>query len=355
MAALTAHAGEKLRQNAADGPLLEGKDISVTFGHGTEAFDAVRAASVTVHGGEAVGIVGESGSGKTTLARVLVGLQRPSAGEVWLEGERIYSAGAEGGRTATPLAQNPAALCCAGCAAMTAAAIALWQCLNAAKRSLWQCLWHSNAQRSNQGTATAKSAKGREGARRRATAIAEWQCLKHSKAKLFAQTQMIFQDPYSSLNPRMRVWQAVAEAVQVWHNLPRAAARVEALRLLNAMGISDDQARQFPKSLSGGQRQRVSVARALAPGPKVLIADEPTSSIDQSAQAQLLNLLRHLQSERGLAIIFISHDLGLVRYLTSRVYVMQKGDIVEAGKTENVLERPQHSYTRLLIDSIPGR
>ena len=334
MAALTAHAGEKLRQNAADGPLLEGKDISVTFGRGTEAFDAVRAASVTVHGGEAVGIVGESGSGKTTLARVLVGLQRPSAGEVWLEGERIYSAGAEGGRTATPLAQNPAALCCAGCAAMTAAAIALWQCLNAAKRSLWQCLWHSNAQRSNQGTERRREAK---------------------QSRFFAQTQMIFQDPYSSLNPRMRVWQAVAEAVQVWHNLPRAAARVEALRLLNAMGISDDQARQFPKSLSGGQRQRVSVARALAPGPKVLIADEPTSSIDQSAQAQLLNLLRHLQSERGLAIIFISHDLGLVRYLTSRVYVMQKGDIVEAGKTENVLERPQHSYTRLLIDSIPGR
>jgi len=94
---------------------------------------------------------------------------------------------------------------------------------------------------------------------------------------------------------------------------------------------------------------------ALAPDPKVLIADEPTSSIDQSAQAQLLNLLRRLQSERELAIIFISHDLGLVRYLTSRVYVMQKGDIVEAGKTQDVLERPQHSYTRLLIDSIPGR
>jgi len=141
----------------------------------------------------------------------------------------------------------------------------------------------------------------------------------------------------------------------VWHNLPKAAARQEALRLLQTMGISDDQARQFPKSLSGGQRQRVSVARALAPGPKVLIADEPTSSIDQSAQAQLLNLLRRLQTEQGLAIIFISHDLGLVRYLTSRVYVMQKGDIVETGETQAVMEQPQHPYTRLLIDSIPGR
>ena len=197
--------------------LLEGQEITVTFGRGAEAFDAVRAASVTVSGGEAVGIVGESGSGKTTLARVLVGLQRPSAGEVRLEGERIFSA------------QN-----------------------------------EQNMPRSER-----------------------WK------------TQMIFQDPYSSLNPRMRVWQAVAEAVQVWHNLPKMAAREEALRLLQTMGISADQARQFPKSLSGGQRQRVSVARALAPGPKVLIADEPTSSIDQSAQAQLLNLLRRLQNGAG--------------------------------------------------------
>ena len=96
------------------------------------------------------------------------------------------------------------------------------------------------------------------------------------------------------------------------------------------------------------------VARALAPGPKVLIADEPTSSIDQSAQAQLLNLLRRLQRERGLAIIFVSHDLGIVRYLTSRVYVMQKGEIVESGETHAIFEAPQHKYTRSLIAAIPG-
>ncbi len=273
MAALTSETEEKLQRSVIIGPLLEGRDITVTFGRGAEAFDAVRAANVTVHGGEAVGIVGESGSGKTTLARTLVGLQKPSAGEVRLEGQQVFSAAAEQGMP---------------------------------RSERWK-------------------------------------------------TQMIFQDPYSSLNPRLRVWQAVAEAVQVWQALPGAEARGQAFRLLNAMGISDDQARQFPKSLSGGQRQRVSVARALAPNPKALIADEPTSSIDQSAQAQLLNLLRRLQSERGLAIIFISHDLGLVRYLTSRVYVMQKGDIVETGETQAVLERPQHSYTRLLIDSIPGR
>ena len=167
--------------------------------------------------------------------------------------------------------------------------------------------------------------------------------------------QMIFQDPYSSLNPRMRAWQGVAEAVQVWQGVSAKEARTQAFQLLNSVGISSEQAEHFPRSLSGGQLQRVSVARALAPNPKVLIADEPTSSIDQSAQAQLLNLFRRLQQERALTIVFISHDLGLIRYLTSRVYVMQKGKIVEAGDTLRVFDRPEHSYTQLLIASIPGR
>ncbi len=254
-------------------PLLEARDVTVTFRHGAAEFNAVNRATIRVEPAEAVGIVGESGSGKTTLARVLVGLQPPTQGQVLLEGRPIFDAAA---RHAFPRTER------------------------------WQ-------------------------------------------------VQMVFQDPYSSLNPRQRAWQAVAEAVEVWQGLRGNEAKQEALRLLRAMGISAEQAQQFPKSLSGGQRQRVSVARALAPKPKILIADEPTSSIDQSAQAQLLNLLRQLQLERGLAIVFISHDLGLVRYLTSRVYVMKKGDIVEAGDTVQIFEHPQDPYTQLLINSIPGR
>ena len=167
--------------------------------------------------------------------------------------------------------------------------------------------------------------------------------------------QMVFQDPYSSLNPRMRAWSAVAEALQVWRDMTRKQARTEAFSLLQSIGIDESQARRFPKALSGGQRQRVSIARALAPEPKVLIADEPTSAIDQSAQARLANLLRRLRSERNLAILFISHDLALVRYLTSRVHVMQRGRIVESGPTETVLRKPRHAYTRVLLDSLPGR
>ncbi|HZQ07515.1 MAG TPA: ABC transporter ATP-binding protein [Anaerolineae bacterium] len=253
--------------------LLEARDITVTFGYGAAAFNAVNHASVYVEPAEAVGIVGESGSGKTTLARVLVGLQAPTEGQVILEGQTIFNANE---RHHFPRSER------------------------------WK-------------------------------------------------VQMVFQDPYSSLNPRQRAWQAVAEAVEHWQGLRGNEAKQEALRLLRSMGISQEQAQQFPKSLSGGQRQRVSVARALAPRPKILVADEPTSSIDQSAQAQLLNLLRQLQQERRLAVLFISHDLGLVRYLTSRVYVMKKGDIVESGDTVQIFDHPQDPYTQLLIDSIPGR
>lgn len=167
--------------------------------------------------------------------------------------------------------------------------------------------------------------------------------------------QMVFQDPYSSLNPRLTALSAVAEAVHVWQRTGRKESNDRALRLINAMGLSAEQARQFPRSLSGGQRQRVSVARALAPEPAILVADEPTSAIDQSAQAQLLNLFRRLQAERKLTIVFISHDLNLVRYLTSRVYVMQRGVVVEHGETQRVFARPEHPYTRELIDAIPRR
>lgn len=169
-----------------------------------------------------------------------------------------------------------------------------------------------------------------------------------------AAVQMIFQDSYSSLNPRQRPLAAVAEAVQVCQRLPRKQARVRAGELLRSVGISPAQSRMKVRSLSGGQRQRISIARALAAEPKVLVADEPTSSLDQSIAASLLNLLRRIQAERGIALVFITHDLHVVRYLAHRVYVMQDGLFVEAGPTAEVLTSPQHDYTRALVASVPG-
>lgn len=167
--------------------------------------------------------------------------------------------------------------------------------------------------------------------------------------------QMIFQDPYSSLNPRQRAWEAVAEALHVWAGDNRKVARERAVELLASVGISSSQADRYPHALSGGQRQRVSIARALAPNPLVLLADEPTSSIDRSAQAQILNLLRELQQERGMTIVFISHDLSVVRYLASYTHVMRGGRVIESGPSEEVFSRPRDEYTQRLVESIPGR
>jgi ABC-type glutathione transport system ATPase component len=146
----------------------------------------------------------------------------------------------------------------------------------------------------------------------------------------------------------------VAEAWRVHHRCSTAEAREEAFRVLESMGIARHDALKKPRQLSGGQRQRVSVARALSAEPSVLVADEPTSAIDQSAQAQLLNLFNRL-IVGGLSIILISHDLAVIRYLARRTYVMREGEFVEAGETEQVFGNPRHAYTRTLIASIPGR
>ncbi len=168
------------------------------------------------------------------------------------------------------------------------------------------------------------------------------------------QVQMVFQDPYGSLNPRMTALAAVTEACRFHEKCSSAEAHERSLLLLASMGISGEDARKKPRQLSGGQRQRASVARALSAKPSILVADEPTSAIDQSAQAQLLNLFNGLLGS-GLSIVLISHDLAVIRYLAKRVYVMCDGAFVESGDTLDVFDRPEHAYTQALIASIPGR
>lgn len=167
------------------------------------------------------------------------------------------------------------------------------------------------------------------------------------------QVQMVFQDPYGSLNPQLTGLSAVAEAVRIHKKVGKEEAEEKALELLQRMGIGKLDALKKPRQLSGGQRQRVSVARALSASPSLLLADEPTSAIDQSAQAQLLKLFLGLLDD-GLAIVLVSHDLGVIRYLTKRVYVMKDGVFVESGDTETIFNDPQQEYTKLLLASIPG-
>ncbi len=166
--------------------------------------------------------------------------------------------------------------------------------------------------------------------------------------------QMIFQDPYASLNPRMTVFDALAEAIKTRHPEVRGKAlRKRVIALLRLVGLNPSQMKKYPHQFSGGQRQRVAIARALAPEPKLIIADEPVSALDVSIQSQILNLLKRLQQEMGLTMIFVSHDLSVVRYIADRIAVMYLGKIVELGTAETVVDDPLHIYTRALMSAIP--
>ena len=249
--------------------LLEAFGVSVTFKSFGYEVQAVKNVDFVLPQGQVVGIVGESGSGKSTFARVLSGIQEPTAGHVTYLGKPIQ--------------------------------------------------------------------EGKE----------------IYKGELRKAVQMVFQDPYSSLNPRMRIINAVSEAVRIHQNHDKAESQQIALDLLKRMGISQIDAFKYPSSLSGGQRQRASVARALSVQPKILIADEPTSAIDQSAQSQLLELFSELIND-GLSIVLVSHDLGVIRYLTDNVYVMQNGEFVESGSSAQIFSSPSNEYTQKLIASIPS-
>jgi oligopeptide transport system ATP-binding protein len=166
--------------------------------------------------------------------------------------------------------------------------------------------------------------------------------------------QMIFQDPYGSMNPRMTVGQIIGEAIDA-HALANSAEsrRNRIGSLLKAVGLEPANAERYPREFSGGQRQRIGIARALAVEPKLIVCDEPVSSLDVSVQAQVVNLLRDLQRDRRLAYLFIAHDLAVVEYISQRVLVMYLGKIVESGEAHAVVRTPRHPYTQALISAVP--
>src|SRR6185503_20189014 len=170
---------------------------------------------------------------------------------------------------------------------------------------------------------------------------------------LRSRMQIIFQDPYGSLDPRRRVGAQIADGLAIHGLASGAALATEVLRRLSDVGLDPSHAARYPHEFSGGQRQRIGIARALAPDPAFLVADEPVSSLDVSIQAQILELLDRVRHERKLALLFISHDLPVVRRLADRVLITYLGRIVEAGPAAAVLGRPAHPYTRALVSATP--
>lgn len=169
------------------------------------------------------------------------------------------------------------------------------------------------------------------------------------------QMQMVFQDPIGSLNPRMAVEEILGEPLGIhFKSLSRDQRRDIAAALLDRVGLPEDSLGRYPHEFSGGQRQRIGIARALAVEPKFLICDEPVSALDVSVQAQILNLLKDLQDEFRLTLLFIAHDLAVVRHMSDRIVVMHHGKVVEQGAADDVCERPEHLYTRQLLEAVPA-
>jgi oligopeptide transport system ATP-binding protein len=262
-------------------PLLEVRDVHKTFPlrrsvaararrAPAQVVHAVEGVSLSLEPGTTLGVVGESGSGKTTLGRLVLGLLRPTAGEIRFDGEDVAGASDE------------------------------------------------------------------------------------RRFALRREIQVIFQDPYASLDPRQRIEDIVREPLDIHGIGTPADRRRKVAKLMERVALPARYARRLPHELSGGLRQRVGIATALILEPKVIVADEPVSALDVSVQSQVVALLADLQAQTGVAYIFISHDLGVVREVSDRVAVMYLGRIVEEGTVEQVYERPQHPYTRALLSAIPA-
>lgn len=344
--------------------LLKVENLCQYFKSGSFVNKAVDNVSFEIKKGEVFGLVGESGCGKTTTGRSIIKLYNITSGNVYFKGIRI-AAGIQSYQDAIKQAKvtEKEKLAAAKSDEEKKQIHAEYAAVIAEnKAKLKAAVYdqkHCDREYSNRLVANLKEkflpliekASGEE----KAKLTAEYKDALHraKRTKLVTQIQMIFQDPIASLDPRMTVREIIAEGLIIQGERNKAVIDQKVFEMLELVGLVREHASRYPHEFSGGQRQRIGVARAIIMNPDLIIADEPVSALDVSIQAQVINLLDDLREKMGLTVLFVAHDLSVVKYFSDRIGVMYFGKMVELADAEELFRRPLHPYTKSLLSAIP--
>ena len=352
--------------------LLKVDHLCQYFRLGRKDMKAVDDVSFEIRKGESFGLVGESGCGKTTTGRSIIKLYNITSGNVYFKGERI-GAGIRSYQDAIAAARTDAAAKIKALRAEKGAAAAeeikqinkeLGEIVDK-NRALIRDAKSNNKDVDKKYVASLLAALKAEYDEKFAAAAgkpeelkalqAEYKnrCRVAKKSKLITQIQMIFQDPIASLDPRMTVRDIIAEGLVIKGITDKDYINEKVYEILETVGLVREHADRYPHEFSGGQRQRIGIARAVIMQPEMIIADEPVSALDVSIQAQVINLLNDLRARMGLTILFIAHDLSVVKYFSDRIGVMYFGKMVELADSDELFKNPLHPYTKSLLSAIP--
>ncbi len=323
-------------------PLLRVEHLCQYFKAGNFVTKAVDDVSFDIRKGEVFGLVGESGCGKTTTGRSIIGLYNITSGNIFFKGMRI-AAGVQSYRDELKKTTDPARIA------------ELKALIRTAQTERKNCDRVYAAKRIEElGAEYAPriaAASGEEKTQLEAQYKDELR--KARKSRLITRIQMIFQDPIASLDPRMTVREIISEGLVIQGERDKKVIDEKVYEMLELVGLVREHASRYPHEFSGGQRQRIGVARSIIMNPELIIADEPVSALDVSVQAQVINLLNELRERLGLTILFIAHDLSVVKYFSDRIGVMYYGKMVELADSDELFAHPLHPYTRSLLSAIP--
>lgn len=350
--------------------LLKVENLCQFFKMGKGELKAVNNVNFDIKKGEVFGLVGESGCGKTTTGRTIIKLYDATSGNVYFKGERIVAgtrsykdniaakkAEAKAAidaldKTAPDFAEKKAEIEKAASEYISEQKAEIKKANHDQKRCDKDYSKKKQQEVTDKYAALIAAAKSEE---EKAALQKEFKAelYKAKKAKLVTQIQMIFQDPIASLDPRMTVRDIIAEGLVIHGERDKKVIDEQVFKMLDLVGLVPEHAGRYPHEFSGGQRQRIGIARSVVMNPDLIIADEPVSALDVSIQAQVINLLNELREKFGLTILFIAHDLSVVKYFSDRIGVMYFGNMVELTTSDELFKHPLHPYTKSLLSAIP--